>query len=143
LSWLANWGIRGIAFQAVNVLLVLNLIWFSTTWCFCTTPYGRQCRTAAVQTLQQQIYNCCHELVGYQMRPVRPGDKQFIQCRCEEKSELQQKVVLSPKLDLGLPRLIRTFTAEPLLPRDSKFTAYLLDDEQNRPAPPNPPPSIA
>ena len=97
-------GHRGILLvRILAVIMAMNLGWFTCTTAQLQTPYGKQCPTAYIQSVSTPIYNCCHKLVGYATRDVKPGDKGFLQCRCAEKTDIQLKLALNPAVDLFLP----------------------------------------
>jgi len=124
------------------MLLAVNLVWFSTVSARVQTECGKQCPTAPVQSVFAPVYNCCHKLVGYAMRPVRPGDKQFIQCRCQEKSEVSQKMIANPRHDFYLPVVITFRESEAPSIDAQHFRSPVLADEQSKPEPSNPPPLV-
>jgi hypothetical protein len=63
------------------------------------TPAGIQCPNAPVQSIAVPIRNCCGEVVGYTNRAPKPGDKEFVQCRCAEKQTAKQKLISGPRFE--------------------------------------------
>ena len=107
---------RNLVRTSVALALCLFMAWTGVGRLMPCTPAGVQCPTAAVQLITAPIKNCCGHIVGYQTRAPRPGDKQFVQCRCAEKhaptstalfgSSLPYFTLLAPEsIDLRLPLL--------------------------------------
>jgi hypothetical protein len=59
---------------------------------------GRQCPTAAVQTVRVAVKDCCGRVVGYETRAPEPGEAAFTQCRCAE-NQAATNGYLPPKLE--------------------------------------------
>ncbi len=125
--------------KAGLLVLVLYLGWF-TSFSSLRSPIGKHCPTAAVQTVAVPVYDCCHKLVSISFRVARPGDKEFLQCRCAEKSSIEHKSIASPKLDLSLPPLVSCLDRELRLTIAMPHCQQTLANEQFAPEPPIPPP---
>ena len=129
--------------QLIAVLLCLNLAWFSASSAAFVTAAGKQCPTAAVQTIRVAVFNCCHQLVGFASRPVREGDKQFVQCRCAEKSQTQLKMTAAPRLDWWMPRDCASISADTSPRPFARLAAIQVAYKQFAPSPAIPPPLTA
>lgn len=71
------------------------------------TPSGVQCPTATVQTVTVAVRDCCNR-VTYKRVVPKPGDRNFVQCRClEKKSTGQQAAVNETRLDPYIPEPLR------------------------------------
>lgn len=134
---------KALTYRAFSILLAICVGWFSATSLVGRTPAGRQCPTAPVQSIHVAVYDCCHRLVGYTTRAVHPGDKEFVQCQCAEKTAAQQKIVLNPKIDLWFPSDPIAVDAQPEAIVHDSYRAPRLDKEQLISEPRIPPPLIA
>jgi hypothetical protein len=82
-------------------ILITLCFLLQSVFCFRTiTPAGVQCPTAPVQTVVVKSQRCCEKSGHVVVRAPKPGDKGFVQCRCAEKKNGQQKSALSTKFDL-------------------------------------------
>ena len=71
--------------QAVLPLVAMLSLSLGTT----TAP-GTQCPTASVKTIAKRMSDGTTKMVA-----PKPGDKDFVQCRCKERTEQQAKSDLS------------------------------------------------
>lgn len=107
-----------------RILAILLTLWLFGCTAFQFHPQtavGVQCPTATVQTVRVAVKNCCGKIVGYRDQAPKPGQREFVQCRCAEKRSAEHSALLPPKLEpFFLPELRWTTPAPPLEP----LTAY-------------------
>ncbi|CAN5411158.1 hypothetical protein BH11ARM1_BH11ARM1_03180 [soil metagenome] len=77
---------------AFAVLLTVCLSWLLSTPGLILAPTNMQCPTSAVQQITIPVRSCCGDIIRFETRAPRPGDKQFMQCHCAEKSAGQQQI---------------------------------------------------
>lgn len=63
------------------------------------TRAGVFCPTAPVQTVVKLERNCCGKLV-IEKRAPRPGEREFVQCRCAEKKSAHEATLVASKIVL-------------------------------------------
>ena len=92
-----------------NVLAVVVAAWFFLYSVLPTaaTPYGVQCPTAPVQTITVAMRICCGKVARIATRAPKPGDKDFVQCRCAEKKGTAQKSIVQAKAPVLLVSAVR------------------------------------
>lgn len=117
--------------------------WASSTQITACTPNGVQCPTAPVQTVVETL-SCCGKTVGYAQRPVRPGDKGFVQCRCAEKRAAQHSSSVGPQAPHYEMLCAQPLTiALPILAQDRTPTDFVAPGvTSTRRSPSVPPPSL-
>ncbi|MBS1716915.1 MAG: hypothetical protein JSS72_04190 [Armatimonadetes bacterium] len=84
--------------RLISVFLALSCALFSSLYGIAPTAEGVQCPTATVQQITVPIKSTCGCVVGYQTRAPKPGEKGFMQCRCNEKRSEQQATTGSQKV---------------------------------------------
>lgn len=101
-----------------TLVLCLLMAWTSISRMAPCTPRGVQCPTASVQWITAPVKDCCGRVIGAVARKPRPGDPQFVQCRCAEKHSQQQQAVVGQRAP-SFTVLAQTAAAveTPLLPR--------------------------
>lgn len=71
------------------------------------TPVGVQCPTAQVHTIRVAVKSACGCVIGHVERAPKPGEKGFVQCRCNEGRTAQKS---SPPPAPALPHAVTTLT---------------------------------
>lgn len=88
--------------DARRILAILFALWLFGCTAFQFHPRtaaGVQCPTAAVQTIQVAVRTCCGKIVGYRAQAPKPGQREFVQCRCAEKKSAEHEASLPPRLE--------------------------------------------
>ena len=90
------------------------------------TRQGVLCPTAPIQSVVKLKRNCCGHLV-LEKRAPRPGEREFVQCRCAEKKSAHEVGLVASKIVLFLE------TGQPIVaalaPAGSPFVASRFADE--------------
>lgn len=86
-------GRVGVGFQLVAWLAALMLGFVSLNFNLEVTPEGTQCPIAAVQAIAVPTRICCGA-ASVTTRKPKPGDKDFVQCRCAEKRSAQHQAAI-------------------------------------------------
>ena len=88
----------------ISLLLSVLLVVWSCCQFQPVTPYGVQCPNAPVQRVAVATGKC----VCAKARAPKPGDKDFVQCRCSEKRSAQTKLSSAPKPQLFVAARLET-----------------------------------
>ena len=86
--------VRIAAFLAAIAMACASLVGFMPV-----TRAGVFCPTAPVQSVVKLDRNCCGRLV-LEKRPPRPGEREFVQCRCAEKKSAHEATLVASKIVL-------------------------------------------
>jgi hypothetical protein len=86
--------LRIVAFLAAVAMACASLVGFMPV-----TRAGVFCPTAPVQTVVKLERNCCGKLV-LEKRAPRPGEREFVQCRCAEKKSAHEATLVASKIVL-------------------------------------------
>ena len=118
------------------LLLVLGVVGRATPM---ATPEGRQCPTAAAPLLRVAIRSACGCVIGHIERAPRPGERGFVQCRCNEKRAAQESSAPpAPALPMVAFRL-----ELPVVPLVADEYRYVLGHAERSVTPVDRPPTVA
>jgi len=115
-------------------------LWLMVGPAWVSSPFGKQCPTAATQSISVTVYSDCGHAIGTEVRAPQPGEPGFVQCRCAEKHQDSSDSALTVAFGVLSERFILAIPA--LGPFENQPVRHWASFEKVSRPPPCPPPTF-